>query len=391
MTDQLKQPLDAQEPITTVEQLHRHLYQAAQVEMSTIPLYLYAAYSIQTAGEYQWDPGISAFRTIRSVVIEEMLHLCLARNLLVATGAPSFSFYDKDFIPKYPSPMLHREPELTLHLEPCTTELMERVFMPFELPEKTSAPPQPDHYNSIGQFYAAIVAGLEKLSGPELWENARGDLQYTTTYWNQDGGGKPLCVLDLPSALQAIQTIVEQGEGAAPEDPMVPDHPAEPQFGHEEFSHYAKFKRIAEGYDPIHDLWPVPEDPKLTDFDGPVRKLGELFNAAYCYVLCMIDNLYETSSETIAPGQRSPRYGLERTFVAAMGGLLFPIGDLLVRQPEKQGSPRHAAPTFEFHRFQSETSKKEQLIAMCDELLGPFPALGGDDGVRHLLEKLPSV
>ena len=93
-TSALKQQVDPQQPISTIEQLHTHLYQAAQVEMSTIPLYLYAAYSIQTSGGYQWDPGISAFRTIRSVVIEEMLHLCLVRNLLVATGAPPFAFYD---------------------------------------------------------------------------------------------------------------------------------------------------------------------------------------------------------------------------------------------------------------------------------------------------------
>ena len=391
MTAKLKQPLQAQKPITTVEQLHVHLYQAAQVELSTIPLYLYAAYSIQTAGDYQWDPGISAFRTIRSVVIEEMLHLCLARNMMVATGAPAFSFYDEDFVTEYPSPMLHRKPNLMLHLEPCTKRLMERVFMPLELPEKTSAPPQAHHYNTLGQFYAAITDGLERLSGPRLWKNPRGDLQYSTSYWNQDGGGKPVCVLDLPSALQAIQTIVEQGEGANPDDPMVPLHPADPQFGYTEYSHYAKFRRIAEGIDPIHDLWPVPKDPKAADFDGPVRKLAELFNAAYCYVLCMIDALYTTSADTVVAGKRSPRYGLERTFIAAMGGLLFPIADVLVRQPAKKGSRQHAAPTFEFHRFSGRASKKDQLIAMCDELLGPFPSLGGDDGVRRLIGNLPPV
>lgn len=391
MSAKLKQPLQAQKPITTVEQLHVHLYQAAEVELSTIPLYLYAAYSIQTAGDYQWDAGISAFRTIRSVVIEEMLHLCLARNLMVATGAPSFSFYDEDFVPTYPSPMLHREPKLMLHLEPCTKRLMERVFMPLERPEKTSAPPQPHRYNTLGQFYEAVVAGLERLSGPKLWKNPRGDLQYTTSYWNQDGGGKPICVLDLPSALQAIQTIVEQGEGADPDDPMVPLHPADPLVGYEEYSHYAKFQRIAEGIDLIRDVRPVPKDPKAADFDGPVRQLAELFNAAYCYVLCMIDALYATSADTVVAGKRSPRYGLERTFVAAMGGLLFPIGDLLARQPAKKRSRQHAAPTFEFYRFAARPSKKDQLIAMCDDLLGTFPSLGGDDGVRSLLGKLPSV
>lgn len=387
----LKKPVKAQEPITTVEQLHIHLYQAAQVELSTIPLYLYAAYSIQTSGDYQWDPGMSAFRTIRSVVIEEMLHLCLVRNIMVGTGAPKFAFYDEDFVTKYPSPMLHREPDLMLHLEPCTTGLVQNIFMPLELPAKSDAPPQPDSYNTLGQFYAAIKLGLEELSGPKLWRNPRGDLQYTTSYWNQDGGGSPLCVLDLPSALAAIDTIVEQGEGASPDDPMVPLKPADPKVGYEEYSHYAKFQRIVQGIDLIREVWPVPKDPKASDYEGPVRDLAKLFNAAYCYVLCMIDALYTTSADTVVAGKKSKRYGLERTFVAAMGGLLFPIADLLVRTPVKRGARRHAAPTFEFHRFHDRKPKKDQLIDMCDALLGDFPSMAGDDGVRKLIGNLPSV
>lgn len=389
--DALKQPIEPEQPIEDVEELQRHLYRATEVEMTTIPLYLYAAYSIKTSGDSQWEPGISAFRTIRSVVIEEMLHLCLARNLLLATGAQTV-FYDEDFIPKFPSAMPQRKPKLELHLEPCSVELMERVFMPFELPEKAAAPPQSGSYNTIGQFYAAITAGFERLSKPELWEEPRLDLQYAGAYWNNpDGGGKPLAVKDLPTALQAIATIVEEGEGANPDDPMVPTHPAAPEPDQEELSHYAKFKRIAEGYDPIYELWPVPKDPSRERMEGPVRELAELFNAAYCYVLCMIDSLYETSSDTIVKGQRSPRYGLERTFVAAMGGLLFPLADLLVSQPAKPGSEEHAAPTFEFHAFDEEVPKKDQLISLCDALVPAFPSLGGDDGVRSLLGMLPSV
>jgi hypothetical protein len=105
----------------------------------------------------------------------------------------------------------------------------------------------------------------------------------------------------------------------------------------------------------------------------------------------MIDALYATSGSTVIAGKRSPRYGLERTFVAAMGGLLFPIADQLVRTPVKKGSRSHAAPTFEFFRFDAGAPKKDQLLSMCDELLGPFPALGGDDGARSLLGKLPPV
>lgn len=391
--ESLKQPLVADEPITTLEQLQIHLYQAAQVEMSTIPLYLYAAYSIKTGSEYQWEPGISAFRTIRSVVIEEMLHLCLVRNLLLGTGAPEVSFYDKDFIPTYPSPMLHHEPELMLHLETCTPDLMQRVFMPLEMPRKTDDPPQPDKYNTLGQFYAAIEEGLEYLDeneGAELWENPRGEYQYTRSYWNQDGGGNLVEVLDLKSATEAIHEIVEQGEGAKPGDPMAPREPTDPVAGKEEFSHYAKFQRIAEGIDPINETWRLPKDPTVPDFDQPVRGLGEFFNAAYCYVLAMIDTLYTLSGDTRVPGKRSPRYGMERTFLAAMGGLLFPIADLLVRQPAAPDSDLNAAPTFEFYDFGS-ANKKQQLIEKCDALLGSFPSLGGDDGVRQLIEKLPEV
>ena len=391
MTTMLSQhPIDAQKPIATVDELENHLRQAAALELSTIPLYLYAAYSIQTQGTYQWAAGISAFRTIRSVVIEEMLHLCLVRNLLTAIGrGKGFRLYDETIVPTYPSPMLHRVPTLMLQLEPCTPDLMRDVFMPLELPAKTGAPAQSEQYNTIGQFYAAITLGFETLSGPALWRHAHPDLQYNRAYWNQDGGGKPLVVTDLPSALGAIPTIVEQGEGTDPGNEEVPIDPASPSFGYEELSHFAKFERIAEGVDVIGDVWPVPTNPTRSDFEGPVAALAELFDAAYCYVLCMIDAIYESSNDDVVAGDHSERYGLERTFIAAMGGLLYPIADLLVRQPGPDGA--NAAPTFGWYAFDGGESKKEQLTALCDAVLGDFPALGGDDGVRVLISRLPSV
>ncbi len=119
-----------------------------------VSLYLYAAYSIKTSGDSQWAPGISAFRAIRSVVIEEMLHLCLARNLLVAIGGGNqLTLYDKDLITTYPTLMLHRVPDLTLGLQRCTPALMQDVFMPLEMPAKAGDPAQPDRYNTLGQFY----------------------------------------------------------------------------------------------------------------------------------------------------------------------------------------------------------------------------------------------
>lgn len=386
----LLRPITADQPIATVAELRNHLYQACQLELSTIPLYLYAAYSIRTQGYSQWSPGMSAFRAIRSVVIEEMLHLSLARNLLVAAGGGGeIAFCDRAFVPTYPSPMLHRVPELTLSLEAASPDLMENVFMPLELPAASGAPPQPGQYNTIGQFYAAIQLGFETLAGPDLWAHNEPDLQYVHTYWNQDGGGSPILVCDLPTAIAAITTIVEQGEGMAPGDDNVPLTPTDPQLGLSELSHYAKFRRIAEAIDQIGDVWPVPTNPTAPDYPGDVAELAALFNAAYTYLLAMIDALYATSRTTVAPGARSARYGLERAFIGAMNGVLFPIADLLVRQPLPGGG--HAAPTFEYYEYAPSPSRKQQLAALCDRLVGRYPALGGDDGVRRLIGLLPSV
>lgn len=390
-------PVDAQKGIDSIDSLCRHLEHAAVVELSTIPLYLYAAYSIKTSGYDQWAPGISAFRAIRSVVIEEMLHLALARNLLVAVGGgDDFKLYDPAVVPKYPEPMLHRVPDLMLQLEPCSRELMRTIFMPLELPEKTDAPPQPHYYNTLGQFYDAIKAGFITLADdPGLWADNRPDLQYAATYWNQDGGGSPIVVYDQKSALAAIATIVEQGEGAKPGDHDVPLDPADPGLGLTELSHYAKFHRIAREVDQIGEVWPVPVNPTVAEFarecgvDAPIPKLARFFNAAYSYVLAMIDAIYTTSRTTLEPGRVSPRYGLERTFIGSMNGVLYPIASLLVSQRLPNGS--HAAPTFEFHQFDPVVPKKDQLAALCDELVGKYPVLGGDDGVRRLISLLPAV
>ena len=119
-------------------------------------------YSIQTKGYSQWNPGMSAFRAIRAVVIEEMLHLSLARYLLVAVGG-DITYYDENFIPKYPANMLSRAPALPLYLGPCSQAFMEDVFLLLEMPAERGAPPEPGTYHTLGQFYAAIEEGFKWL------------------------------------------------------------------------------------------------------------------------------------------------------------------------------------------------------------------------------------
>ena len=371
-------------------------------------------YSIKQSSYSQWSTGTSAFDTIRSVVVEEMLHLCLARNLLIAVGGKHHQFYKEKFVFKYPDLMPHRIPELQFQLQPASREVVNEIFMPLELPR---LPPPPesladdthiDEYHTLYEFYKAIEEGFEWLDDHkrgELWDTTSFKKQYSRAYW---GGGKPIVVTDLETARQAIRTIVDQGEGAAPgvdvvpidpNDPVDPWHPGKTLT---ELSHYAKFVQIWEGIDEIGEVWPVPFNPKPADFDfknatdkgSRVADLATLFDAAYCYVLCMLDTMYNTEMSYHEKAKKggagqSDRYGLERTFLAAMGGLLYPIADLLVRTPVTE--TMNAAPGFRFYKFPDPDKRKEHLIKLCDDLLGAYPSLGGDDSVRQLIGRLPAV
>ncbi|MFC5720428.1 ferritin-like protein [Streptomyces gamaensis] len=396
-------PVDPQSDPSDEKQLINHLCQAAYLEMSTVPMYLYAAFSIETRGYSQWDPGMGAFRLIRSIVVEEMLHLCLVRNMLVALGArKKIRFYDKDFMPKYPSLMLHRWPELMLHVGPCTRDLVKNVFMEFELPRQdvTTLEAIPDGwYRTIGEFYQSVGKRLEALHNKtkgKIWAKNEPHFQYVDTYWNKDGGAGPVIVHGLKSAQDAMKIIVEQGEGIDPKNPSVPINPLKPIPGLDELPHYTKFKRIADGIEPLGFVHNVPTDPKSGMYDPKVNPgahaINELFNAAYCYTMHMIDVIYDTSWKDLAPNKPSKRYHLERTFIALMQGVLVTVAETMVASTleSELGVITNPGPTFEFYQLPP-ADKKAHLIELCEEAMRHFPELGGDNSVLWLLHRMPDV
>ncbi|MGW2367257.1 ferritin-like domain-containing protein [Streptomyces sp. NPDC001667] len=376
--------------------------EAAHVELSTVPAYLYAAYSLKTSGYSQWAEGQSAQRTLIGIAIEEMLHLALVRNVMTATGCDTcFKFYDEGFIPVYPEPMKCRIPTLELNLRRISTETVQG-FMEIELPESRRNLPEKqaeDQYHTLGELYDEIGEGLKNLTAAKEidWTTNRWDLQYRRGYWNEHGGPpKPQLVTDLASALDALYIIVVQGEGA-------PDE--------QEESHYDKFTRIRDHVDGIGVLvdsggaekytidnsevvWPVVSDPKATQFPDGVRQLAEFSDAVYCYVLALLDKIYETSVNDAVPPEgderfpQSARYGLERGFIAAMQGVLSPVANILVSTPI---SPtENAGPPFGFYDFGGR-KPKDALVELCNKLLPSCPALGGKDGVQHQISLLPEI
>lgn len=258
--------LSQAEPIATLDALRGHLQYALGVELTTIPAYLCALYSIEE-GE-----NTAAVETIQSVVLEEMLHMALAANVLngiggVPTTAP-VSGVGTSPIPVYPTkvPFIDKIPEI--HLAPFSPDVLD-TFIAIELPAEADGA-HGDQYDSIGAFYDAIEQGLKRLCTPEVFAEAgrtRAGCQLSPHHY-YGGAGRLVEVTDLASALAAIEEIVREGEGAPGEilgqtieahvrtdaaaveltglSYSVDDLDRLP-FAWKMYSHYARFKEIRAG------------------------------------------------------------------------------------------------------------------------------------------------
>lgn len=91
-------PSKSESPIQSIEDLRTYLVIAMQIEHATIPPYLTALYSIRPGSNNE------AVEVIRSVAVEEMLHLTLVCNVYNAIGGTmANTLTASNFIPTYPA------------------------------------------------------------------------------------------------------------------------------------------------------------------------------------------------------------------------------------------------------------------------------------------------
>jgi hypothetical protein len=316
---------DGEQFITSVEVLRRFLHAAMQLEHATIPPYLVALYSLHP------ETNSDAFHVLRVVVVEEMLHLTLAANILNAVGgSPNLTV--ARFVPEYPTKLPDGETDFDVSLEPFSPAAVE-TFLNIERPGSLpygaskvvhSSPEEGEsmlavtrgadnmRFYSIGEFYAAIQEGLDYLCAPLGAEKAlfTGDesRQIRPEYY-YSGGGEVIVVKDLKTASEAIRLISEQGEGLGGEI-----------YGKEgELAHYFRFEQLKLGkYYQKGDAAGEPSGPPLkVDWDkvypiksSPVRldeypegsetrKAVAAFNASYAGFLAVLTNAFNGDPELL--------------------------------------------------------------------------------------------
>lgn len=301
--------------------LEENLQTALEIELATIPIYLFSYYSLvrtKTSGE-GIDPqqayANKAGAVIMSVAVEEMLHMSLVANILFAMGVPP-QLHGR--APEsYPASLPYHNPSGPVGPDGQTAERIPLAkfgfaqlwhFLQIEYPEAWDGEPKDRDWDTIGQFYSYIrcllstrfLTDADFQRGPSAqaiqpynYSPNSTDTVYPTgrfdpwkpapparmpawaerdgypsaaeaaRYANRDdshaGKSELLCISSRADAALAIDTICDQGEGY-PVPYLGPDPADDPSKDEE--SHYMKFLTLQaqfEGY--RHTTESLPAEP----------------------------------------------------------------------------------------------------------------------------------
>lgn len=267
---------------------------AIELELATLPPYLYAMWSLR-------DRNSPAGRLVRGVLMEEMLHMVMACNLLSAVGGTPTLAAGAN-VPKYPGPLPAHSKTVNafdVHLDRLSVEAVVG-FMQIERPAAADAPPEADQWETIGQFYDSIALDLEQLD-PSAF---RGGHQVSSGSF---APGTLYTVQTPQDASRALREIVLQGEG----------HASSGRDDQAELAHYYQFRRLYfamggrdhdgfENFDPAtfraaldHDryrafeqaeVYALIRDPDPAAYSPQAQAVDRAFNSAFSELL---DALFE--------------------------------------------------------------------------------------------------
>lgn len=340
----IKQPPKLETP----DDLRAALQQAIKLEHATIPAYLTALMTIK--------PGHNTeiAELLRRVAIEEMLHMCIACNVLNAIGGhPQIN--TPDFVPTYPGPLPmgigsdpHGGPPFEVPLKKLSRALIHDVFMVIEEPEHAIAFPVvraagpgagAPEFRTIGQFYDAMIA-LITAAGPRIFT---GDPARQVTGWFSPRD--LFAVTDVDSACAGLTRIKRQGEGTA----------KLPTDGDGGLAHYYIYAEIDKGRRLVRDpqvpegysysgapipfdaagVYPMVDNPPQKTLPPQLEFLADDFDAAYS---ALLNALHDTFNG--APGH-----------LRVVMGLMYSVkllGEKLIATPLDAKGEQNAGPRFRY-------------------------------------------
>ncbi len=220
---------------TDLNWIRQTLQTAIELECSTLPPYLAAMFSLQVQ-------NYTVYNALRSVVMEEMVHMATACNMLGALGGtPQI----KNLSFPYPVTGLPGgvEPDLSLGLARLSLEQLAN-FMRLEMPDFLLRQlGRGEDYPTIGDFYLGIRKAIDdNKDAVRAAVKAGGPVNQVQDNIGIDPIGYNAEVDAVDQFNAAIEKIVEQGEGASRET-LFSGGGSE-----DESSHYARFAEIFFGH-----------------------------------------------------------------------------------------------------------------------------------------------
>jgi hypothetical protein len=382
------------------------LHTGAEVEHALLVQYLYGAYSIRPDGHGSTNRN-KWRRSVIDIATEEMGHLLTVQNILQSLRAPlNFQREDFPFRTKlYPFPFrLERMTRLSLAkyvLAEMPPEGVPDNVLPAEeleqITQLATVNVGADEINHVGLLYDTIQHALEQLPADAFYADASngsrlqsgaGDWQFRTDENPSNLSGiKTILVQDKASALQAINVIAKQGEGAS--------------GAQLEQSHFKRFLNLFREFPPENygesPTHAVPTNPN-TDFPPnetsithqTARRWASLFNLRYALLLSALQHALSSAAVT----DREVLLGWVFEEMNDSAGALPQLFAKLVTLPLDNLSGRIAAGPFELpptmspsHQLQDWWRHHLDILDASRELIERMSAAGTDPILEDVLNR----
>ena len=392
--------------IRTRTDLLKLLCEAAELEHGIACSYLYAGFSLKrdiAEGGMTWEEQQKVRRwaaQIYFIASQEMLHLALVWNLTTAIGGTPYYFR-----PNFPQGSRYYPINVPIELEPFGLKSLRR-FILYEHPQNVA--PERDlrslltfagddaaeiGFGSVGELYGLIESGFSSIDEQDLF------IGTPTQQMTKDLVHFPdlVPVFNRASAMKAIETITEQGEGTSHDR-------HDSHFG----AFVAMLKELLEaarqgsGFSPAR---PAMSNPSAAVESAYGANAHAISNVVSAQVAALFDSVYSLMLRMLSWSFEFDANGVEAqlkqfcsTTIDLMPRVLLPLGEGLMLMPAGDKYPgKTAGPGFGLTRHVMLPPDSKNAQRLCRERLKELAAIAAAlaaetlpapvvSGCQHLVE-----